>query len=450
MTTSFDIHGRLITDDDGLAPFATDALVLPGFVNAHSHAFQRALRGRVEHRPAAATGAEGTSDDFWSWRTAMYADAARVSPDDVEALATWAYADMLRAGFTTVGEFHYLHHDVNGAPYAQPEMSLALARAARTVGIRLVLLETAYARGGCNTPLSPTQRRFAFLSHESFVAHLEKVRAALGNSTSSGTPLVHVGVAVHSVRACPRQWIEATARHASSERLPLHVHACEQRKELAECRNEHGLSPIELLMETGALTPGTTVVHATHVAASDIAHLKDVDALVCLTPSTERNLGDGLAPTLDMHTAGVHVCIGTDSHARIDVADELRSVEEHERLRTERRNVLLGAGQRLHHALIPCGARNGLRSLMLLDTVDVMHDRVAVAMPLEGKAGGPSAGLDAWLVGGAGCSVRKVRVGQRIVVDEGELVSADQGAIDDRALAVLRKLSDVSGCGRGP
>src|SRR5688500_6016569 len=224
-------------------------LSLPGFVNAHSHAFQRALRGRVERRSA-----DQPNDDFWAWRTTMYGDAARLTPDDVHALACWCYADMLEAGFTTVGEFHYLHHDVGGAPYAAPEMSLALARAARDTGIRLVLLETAYARGGVDKPLTEAQRRFAFPSSDAFLAHVDRVRAALAD-----TPAV-VGVAVHSVRACPRPWIEAIAEYAARDDLVLHAHACEQRKELDECRFEHGLSPIALLDECGALGASTTIV----------------------------------------------------------------------------------------------------------------------------------------------------------------------------------------------
>lgn len=429
---TFDDDG-LLTDDDA-TPFARDALVLPGFVNAHSHAFQRALRGRVELKSS-----EHADDDFWSWRTAMYADAARVTPDDVEALATWAYADMVRAGFTTVGEFHYLHHDVDGAPFSQPEMSLALVRAARTVGIRLVLLETAYARGGVDKPLSAAQRRFAFSSPDAFLAHVDRVRAAV-----KGAAAVSVGLAIHSVRACPRNVIEAIGGHAAAIAAPLHVHACEQRKEIDECRFEHGLSPIALLREAGALTSATTIVHGTHVDASDIAHLRATGSLVCITPSTERNLGDGLCPIAELMRAGLALCIGSDSHARIDVVDELRSLEDHERLRTERRNVLLSPGQRLHEVLIPCGTRNGLRALDLLDDEGANGDRVAVAMPLEGRAAhgaaGASVGLDAWLVGGSGRDVRRVRVGQRLVVEDGELVGVDRGLIEERALAVLAKL----------
>jgi formimidoylglutamate deiminase len=313
-----------------------ESVDLPGFVNAHSHAFQRALRGRVEVRSA-----DRPNDDFWAWRTAMYADAARITTDDVEALATWAYLDMLRAGFVAVGEFHYVHHGVHARPYATPEMSLRLAKAAAKVGIRLVLLETAYARGGFNRPLTDAQKRFSFPSVDAYLAHVNAVRAAVG---------ANVGLAIHSVRACPRDWIEAIADFSTRHRLPLHVHACEQRKELDECKAEHGVSPLALLDACKALTERTTVVHATHIDAQDIALLADRKVTVCVTPSTERNLGDGMCPIADLFAARIPVCVGTDSHARIDVVDEMRSLEDHERLRLERRNVLVEPGHRLADA----------------------------------------------------------------------------------------------------
>lgn len=407
----------------GLGPDA--ALVLPGFVNAHSHAFQRALRGRVEQRSA-----ERPNDDFWAWRTAMYADAARVTVDDVEALAAWAYADMLKAGFTTVGEFHYLHHDAAARPLPGPLVSLALARAARSVGIRLVLLETAYARGGMDKPLLEEQRRFSFASPESFLEHVERSRSALA-------PLgADVGVAIHSVRACPRPWIEAVATFAREEELRLHVHACEQRREIDDCRAEHGMGPIELLDVAGALGPSTTVVHGTHVDEADIALLARAGATVCITPSTERNLGDGLCPIADLVAAGVPVCVGTDSHARIDVVDELRSLEDHERLRTERRNVLVAPGRRLAQAVLPAGTTAGARAL----AVDISRDRVVVDMPIEGRAGDLAAGLDAWLVGGSSRDVRDVIVDDRAVVRGRRLTQVDDRDVEARALQVLKRL----------
>jgi formimidoylglutamate deiminase len=424
-----DVTGALEADDgDRSDPQDADALVLPGFVNAHSHAFQRALRGRVELRSAARP-----HDDFWAWRTTMYEDARRLEVDDVEALAAWAYADMLKAGFTTVGEFHYLHHDRGGRPFSVPEMSLALARAAAAVGIRLVVLETAYARGGPGRPLTEAQRRFAFSSAEEFLAHAARAREALA-------PLgAQVGLALHSVRACPRPFIEAVAAAAHAQELVLHVHACEQRRELEECLAEHGIGPIALLEAAGALGPRTTIVHGTHVDAEDIARLAAAGCTVCLTPSTERNLGDGLCPTAELVAAGVPLCVGTDSHARIDLVDELRSLEDHERLRMERRNVLVPPGGRLAHALIPAGTAAGARAL----GAAIEEDRVVVDMPIEGRAADAAdaaIGLDAWLVGGSSRDVRDVVVAGRTVVSKGCL-AADEGDIAARARRVLHKLA---------
>lgn len=405
-------------DDDG------QRLVLPGFINAHSHAFQRALRGRVERRSA-----EHAQDDFWSWRTTMYADAARLAPEEVEALAAWAYADMLKAGFVAVGEFHYLHHGVDGRPLPQPSMSLALASAAARVGIRLVLLECAYARGGFERPLVEAQRRFVFPDARAFLAHVDAVRAAVPSS-------VAVGVAVHSVRAVPRPFIEEVASYARREGLVLHAHACEQPREIEECQREHGLSPVALLEACGALGPRTTLVHGTHCDAEDIRRLAATGTSVCVTPSTERNLGDGLGPVSDLYAAGVPVCVGTDSHARIDVVDELRSLEDHERLRLMRRNVLVAPGKSLHDALMPAGTRAGRRSLGLIDDEG---DRVKVRMPVEGRASA-NAMLDAWLIGGSSADVLDVDVGDVPVVRGGALTKASDADIEAAAVDVLRRL----------
>ena len=408
-----------------------DVLVLPGFVNAHSHAFQRCLRGRVELRGAG----DDAHDDFWSWRAAMYDAAQRLTPDDVRALSAWAFLDMLGAGYTAVGEFHYLHHDERG-PLV---LSRAVADAARSVGMRLVLLETAYARAGFDAegPL-PHQARFAFPDVDTFLQHAEASRDALSDDA------VSVGLAVHSVRACPPSWIEAVAERARSWGSPLHVHACEQLAEVEACQKATGLSPIFLLDRCGALGPTTTVVHGTHLDDDDIVLLGQRQAMVCVTPSTERNLGDGLCRIADLVAAGVGVCIGSDSHARIDAVDELRSLEDHERLRTRRRNVLTAPGQRLARALIPAGTAVGARSLGLPVPVGV----VSVPMPVEGVAGG-DVGLDAFLVGGSSADVDFVMgYSGRVLVNKG----APENGLHHRlrpdiiaeATAVLRRLASES------
>jgi formimidoylglutamate deiminase len=394
-------------------------------VNAHSHAFQRALRGRVERVDAA-----HKNDDFWAWRDTMYRDAARVTVDDVQSLAAWAYAEMLEAGYIAVAEFHYLHHDIGGVAFGDAEMSRAIVRAAREVGISLTLLETAYLRGGHDRALQPAQQRFAFPDAAAFLDHVRRSRdvtAAQGART---------GVAIHSVRACARDAIERISTFARDENLVLHVHACEQRRELEECQREHGMTPIALLDASGALGPHATVVHATHLTDDDIALLAKSGARVCLTPSTERNLGDGMCRIADLSRAGVPLCIGSDSHARIDAVDELRSVEDHERLRLERRNVLVAPGARLAHALVPIGTRNGAGAL----GADVAS-RIVVRLPVEGATGDAEVGLDAWLVGGSSRDVLDVDVEGRAVVREGVLVSADRVHLRAQAVAVLKRLA---------
>jgi formimidoylglutamate deiminase len=392
----------------------------PGFVNAHSHAFQRALRGRVEVRSA-----QHADDNFWSWREAMYQDANRFTPAHMEAVATWCYRDMVEAGYTAVAEFHYVHHD--GDEQHAGAFAHALVRAAQRVGIRMVLLPTAYARAGAHQPLLPTQRRFGFSSSSRFIEHVRALRMQLGAQCL-------VGMAVHSVRACPRAWIEDVAAAAQDDDCVLHVHACEQRQELVACANEHaGLTPVGLLHACGALTEKTTLVHATHINEHDIALMAHARSIVCLTPSTERNLGDGLAPIHAMHQASVRLCIGSDSHAVIDPLEELRSLEGHERLRTEKRNVLCAPGQRLTQSLMPMGTSHGCASL---GVVADASDHVTFDMPIEGALHGAAAGVDAWMMGGT--RVQRVVIGGREVVREGRCVTVDDAALRAQLQEVFR------------
>jgi formimidoylglutamate deiminase len=365
-------------------------VLVPGLINAHSHAFQRSLRGKVEHRSL-----ENPDDDFWTWRKLMYETANAMSLDDVEAVATLAYREMVASGFTAVGEFHYVHHDEAGAPYGDPAaVPRRLARAAERAGLRLVLLLTAYERAGPGAPPTEGQRRFVFDTPEAFLAHARAVRAAL--------PDVDHGLAIHSVRACGAQMIAAVAAEAEAEDLPLHVHACEQTGELEICRAEHGVAPIALLESLGALTARTVVVHGTHLEPDDPGRLAKAGAAVCICPSTERNLGDGLCPIADLAEAGVSICVGTDQHARIDAVDELRSLEDHERLRLRRRNVLTRPGEGLAEALIPRGTVSGRAALGLADAAR-SGDWVAIEAPTSG-------GIDAILVGGSGRDVTDVFV----------------------------------------
>jgi formimidoylglutamate deiminase len=287
-----------------------DTLRLPGFVNAHSHTFQRALRG------SAAGG------DFWAWRETMLAEADRQTPELVRREYERTYREMLAAGYTAVGEFHYLG----------VEEAYSAAQAAEAAGMTFVLLHVAYARGGLP--------RFRQDSVDEFIEQVDGLRA-LG---------IAVGVAPHSVRACPAEWLEEIARYAASESLPLHVHADEQPKEIEECLAEHGCRPIELLARTGCLGERTTVVHATHADGAELDLLASAGATICVCPTTEADLGDGFLPAERVRTRGIQLCIGSDSNVRIDPFEELRELEGIARRQSGRRGVfstdeLYGVGQ---------------------------------------------------------------------------------------------------------
>ncbi|HSI98398.1 MAG TPA: formimidoylglutamate deiminase [Gaiellaceae bacterium] len=276
-----------------------ESLAFPGFVNAHSHTFQRALRGR-------AAGA-----DFWAWRDTMLAEAGRQKPDLVRASYEQTFREMRAAGYTVVGEFHYL-----GLAEAH-----AAVEAAAAAGIELVLLHAAYARGGLP--------RFRQQSAAAYLRELEELRG-------SG---VRVGVAPHSVRACPADWLEEIARYAERELLPLHVHADEQPREIEECLAEHGCRPIELLARCACLGERTTVVHATHADGAELDLLASSGSTVCVCPTTEADLGDGFVPAERIRVRGIPLCIGSDSNVRIDPFEELRELEGVARRQTGRRAV---------------------------------------------------------------------------------------------------------------
>jgi formimidoylglutamate deiminase len=296
-----------------------ERLTIPGFVNAHSHAFQRALRGRTE------------GGDFWAWRESMLDVASRLAPGQVRKDYVDVYREQLRAGYTAVGEFHYLG-------LAE---GVAAAEAAEEAGIGFVLLYAAYGRGGLD--------RFRQESVAEYLRQLESLR-------ERG---IRVGVAPHSVRACPRAWLEDLARYAEREGLSLHVHADEQPREIEECVAEHGVRPIELLADCGCLGPRTTVVHATHADGHELDLIAEAGSRVCLCPTTEANLGDGFAPVEQLCERGIGICIGSDSNVRIDPLEELRELEGIARRRTGRRNVVSP------DSLLSFGADEGSASLGL-------------------------------------------------------------------------------------
>ncbi len=329
---------------------------VPAMPNAHSHAFQIALRGRGE-RPA---GAGAGGDDFWAWREEMFALAGSLDPDAMRALASRVYAEMAAAGYGAVGEFHYVHHQPGGAPYDDPnEMAIALAEAALAEQLEIVLLPAAYHRNGwdgADRAPAPGQRRFCDPSVEAYLERVDALRA-----WAAGRAGVHLGVAAHSVRAVPASWLERIAEYATAGGLVCHVHAHEQRRELRECEAEHGCSPIELLHRTGFLGERTSVVHAIHVAEADVARLAAAGAIVVGCPLTEGNLGDGHLPAARWADAGVRLAIGSDSQVRIDPFEEVRELETGARRERERRTGVLADVGELWEWL----CRNGVASLGL-------------------------------------------------------------------------------------
>jgi formimidoylglutamate deiminase len=278
----------------------TETLSLPGFVDAHCHAFQRALRGR------------GGGADFWAWRELMLAEAELQTPATVRQGYAAVYRELRAAGYTAVGEFHYLGFDE----------ALAAAEAAGEAGISIVLLLAAYERGGLP--------RFRQDSVSDYLRQIEDLR---GRG-------IAVGLAPHSVRAVTAEWLEELGRYANAEQLPLHIHADEQPREIEECLAEHGVRPIELLARTGCLSERTTVVHATHADGNELDLLAQAGARICACPTTEANLGDGFLPVERVCTRNVGICIGSDSNVRIDPLEELRELEGIARRQSGRRNVI--------------------------------------------------------------------------------------------------------------
>ena len=294
-------------------------LTIPGVANAHSHAFHRALRSRTHH-------GEGT---FWTWRDQMYAVAERLDPDLYHDLAIAVFGEMALAGVTCVGEFHYLHHHLGGTPYSNPNaMSEALIDAAGVVGIRFTMLDTCYLEGAPGQALNPLQTRF---SDGSFHQWAERV------SGYSLPNFARLGGAAHSVRAVPPDVLRSMAEWGRSNEAVLHAHVSEQPAENEQCRAAYGLTPVGVLAREGVLAPNFTAVHATHLTPDDIALLGANETNICMCPTTERDLADGVGPAAALRAANAALCVGSDSHAVIDLFEEARAIELDERLVTLRR-----------------------------------------------------------------------------------------------------------------
>ena len=352
---------------------------IPGFVNAHSHAFQRALRGRVER-----VDPTHPADNFWTWREAMYAAAGALDPDSAHAVALLAYREMVAAGYVAVGEFHYPHHRPDGTPYPEPNaMAEATIAGAAQAGIEIVLLMTAYERAGAGMPPTAGQRRFCDPDVAAYLNRVELLAA------------VHpgrVGLAPHSVRAVSRPWLEEIARYADVSGLVVHVHADEQQREVEECLAEHGRRPVELLADVGLLGPRTTLIHVTHVTDAELDLIAESGTTVCVCPTTEANLGDGFIPVLRMFVRGIPLCIGSDSNTVIDPIAELREIEAIARRQAERRNVLVRAGDDGPTPyLLEVGGTNGARALGISHPlpeleIDAAHIQLAGVAPSDAPA----------------------------------------------------------------
>ncbi|MFQ5690830.1 MAG: formimidoylglutamate deiminase [Gemmatimonadota bacterium] len=403
----------------GRAPSCAGFLALPGLPNAHSHAFQRALAGFGE----AARG----EDSFWGWREAMYRLANALSPEDAYAVARHAYAEMLRGGFTSVAEFHYLHHRADGG--RGPEMARAVIEAAESVGLPLVLLPTLYQRGGFGEGPKPEQRRFVHERVDDFLELMATFRPAGSRAGREGG--FRLGVAIHSLRAVPPEALPPflkAARSLLGEQVPVHIHVSEQRAEVDACRAAYGLTPIRLLSESVNLDARWSLVHATHASRAELDRVREAGSTVVLCPLTEAYLGDGLFPADEYARAGGRIAVGSDANVRIDAVGELRWLEFSQRLRTERRARLAtpeGVGGPLWRRAAEGGAA------ALAEPIGaIAPGRRADLVVLDEQADtwlgqGPETVMDAWLVGGGREDIAAVYAGGRRVVERGRLETGD-------------------------
>ncbi len=424
--------GVLLTVEDGRIAAVGDAaepprdavrlpgLTLPGLANAHSHAFQRALRGRTQN-------GIGT---FWTWRTRMFELAATIDPERYRELARATFAEMALAGITLVGEFHYLHHAPDGTPYDDPnEMGHAIMYAAAEAGMRLTLLDTCYLQGGIDEPLDPTQARFRDAGATGWRQRVSRLAA---------TDTARIGAAIHSVRAVDPRSARAVAEWALEHDAPLHAHVSEQAGENEQCAAAYGNTPTGVLHTEGALEARFTAVHATHVSDSDIELLGRCGVTCCLCPTTERDLGDGIGPARALRDAGAQLALGSDSHAVIDPFEEARGVELDERLASHER------GRNSPGALLTAATRGGYECLgwpeggrlapgALADFTTVALDGVRLAGSDPGDA------IGATVFAATAADVRDVVVGGRSIVREGRHVAFEVAEELSAAIAAVAR-----------
>ena len=397
-------EGRITAITPGGSAEAADlrlGTVLAGSGNAHSHAFHRALRGRTHDQ----------GGDFWRWREQMYAVADRLTPDSYERLAEAVFAEMLVTGWTTVAEFHYVHHRPDGTPYVDPNaFGTALTRAASSVGIRLTLLDTLYLTSAPGKPLLPEQSRFGDGTAEAWLERWQQLHQTHA-----------VGAAIHSVRAVSPDDIALVAERLPAE-VPVHVHVSEQPAENEQSLAAYGRTPTQILADAGALSPRTWLVHATHLTDTDIALIAASGAGVAMCPTTEADLGDGIGPARELADAGVRIALGSDPNAVIDPWLEVRGLEAGERLRSRQRGRFSPADletARAGSGYAASGLPGGLRIGACADLVEIDPDSVRTA----------GAALDQLALVATATDVRRVVVGGRVVAEEGRLADGRDPAV---------------------
>jgi formiminoglutamate deiminase len=419
---------RIVTVRVGVAEAPQGAVALPGYTlpglaNAHSHAFQRAFRGKTEV-------GRGT---FWTWREEMYAAAARLDPDLYFALARATFGEMALAGVTSVGEFHYVHHAPDGSPYEDPNaMGAAVIAAAREVGIRITLLDTCYLHGGVGVELSEGQRRFSDGTVEGWAERVDGLRSG---EVASGAG-VRIGAAIHSVRAVAPEEAAAIADWAREREAPLHAHVSEQPDENAASIAAYGRTPTEVLAEAGALGERFTAIHVTHPSERDRELLGAAGATACFCPTTERNLADGIGPAAALRAAGARLAVGSDSQAVIDLFEEARAIELDERL------ARLERGNQDAAALLTAATADGQRAIGWPEAGAIERGRLADLVNLSGGgvrlAGiSPETAAPSIVFAATAADVTNVIVGGEFVVRDGAHVTLDVAAELRESIAAL-------------
>ncbi len=332
--------------------------LLPGFVNCHSHTFQRVIRARTEYRTKA------VKDTFWTWREAMYHAALWLSPEDIYIAARMAFLEMALTGVTAVGEFHYLHHAADGTPYEDRNLlAKQILRAAGEVGIRIALLRTAYVRAGWRKEPDPGQARFITPKPADFVADTDALDAFVQQQSPAAR--AWVGVAPHSIRAVPLDYLLEVAAYARTRRYPIHMHVAEQTAEVEACLGEYRARPVAFLDQNGILGPKFTAVHAIHIDDDEIERLARNGVTICACPTTERNLGDGIIAADALEAAGIPICLGSDSNVQIDPLEDARQLEYNLRLSKRERAILAPTPERgsLAGRLFKTATENGAASI---------------------------------------------------------------------------------------